>query len=100
MTTENTEFMQRIYPTQMFQSWWSRHGIECVQEAGEILWIPRLLQHAVLNMGETIGVTGEHCGDHKNAIKFEECRDLQQLNEEHVQSLNKFRKVTGARKII
>ena len=59
--TENTKFMTTVYRQPKFQAWWKRQGHECVQEAGELMYIPRISPHAVLNMGETIAATGEHC---------------------------------------
>merc|ERR1711971_1001316 len=46
---------------QNFRKFWSQAGWECVQEPGEIMYIPWGYVHAVLNIGETIGIVGESC---------------------------------------
>jgi len=46
-----------------FRDWWGRRGWECVQEPGELMYIPAYFEHAVMNIGETIGIVGERCSD-------------------------------------
>jgi len=46
-----------------FRAWWGHKGWECVQEPGELMYIPPRLEHAVMNVGETIGIVGERCAD-------------------------------------
>lgn len=40
-----------------FRKSWANIGWECVQEAGELMFVPPRLQHAVVNIGETVTVT-------------------------------------------
>jgi len=60
--TTNHEFVSKSYPNdQNFREYWGRAGWECVQEPGELMYTPAFIQHAVLNIGETIGIVGEKC---------------------------------------
>jgi len=56
--TENKQFFETIYTTSAHERWLGRNGWECVQEPGELLYIPGRMQHLVLNIGETVAVTG------------------------------------------
>ena len=51
------------YRTPQFQEWWRSHGYECVQEPGEMLYIPDRFYHAILNLGEAVAVIGELCAE-------------------------------------
>jgi len=60
--TTNHEFVSRIYREDThFREYWRQAGWECVQEPGELVYIPAFVQHAVLNIGESIGIVGEKC---------------------------------------
>ena len=44
-----------------FRNSWKNIGWECVQEAGELMYVPARLQHAVVNIGETVAMVYERC---------------------------------------
>ena len=37
-------------------------GWDCVQRPGEMLWVPRLMLHTTINIGETLSVVSEREG--------------------------------------
>ena len=59
----NADFLTTEYRTPQFQKWWRSHGYECVQEPGEMLYIPDRFYHAILNLGEAVAVIGELCAE-------------------------------------
>ena len=59
----NADFLTTEYRTPQFQEWWRSHGYECVQEPGEMLYIPDRFYHAILNLGEAVAVIGELCAE-------------------------------------
>lgn len=66
--TTNHEFMVTKYAQdKRFRKYWRHSGWECVQEAGELMYIPAWVTHAVLNIGETIGIVSEKCDMQKFA---------------------------------
>ena len=50
------QWLHTVYPRAAFQATWRRRGWECVQAAGEVFFVPGLLQHGVVNIGETLAV--------------------------------------------
>ena len=64
----NADFLTTVYRTPEFQKWWGSHGYECIQEAGEMLYIPDRFYHAILNLGEAVAVIGEFCAEGPGCI--------------------------------
>ena len=49
-------WLEAVYSRADFaQAWW-RDGFECVQQAGELVYVPPLLRHATFNEVETLAV--------------------------------------------
>lgn len=44
------------YAAPPFHDLWRADGFECVQHAGELVYVPSMLQHAVLNLEETFAI--------------------------------------------
>ena len=55
----NADFLTTVYRTPEFQKWWGSHGYECIQEAGEMLYIHR----SVLSRNSQLG--RGRCGDRR-----------------------------------
>jgi hypothetical protein len=64
----NADFLTTEYRSPEFQKWWSFHGYECIQEAGEMLYIPDRFYHAILNLGEAVAVIGELCAEGPDCV--------------------------------
>lgn len=50
-------WVKSVLPLPKMQQWWKRVGWDCVQEPGDILYIPGALHHATLNLDETVSVS-------------------------------------------
>ena len=44
-----------------FRQYWSEHGWECTQEPGDLMYVPAGINHAVVNIGETVSIVSERC---------------------------------------
>ena len=44
-----------------FRKYWSEHGWECTQESGDLMYVPPGINHAVVNIGETVSIVSERC---------------------------------------
>lgn len=53
---------------------WRKFGFECVQEPGEMMYVPDAMPHMVLNLGETVAIVGEWCGG-KDQTVMAACRE-------------------------
>ena len=48
--------MQHIHSLPSFQQKWAKSGYECVQNPGDILYVPQSMQHGTMNIDETVGM--------------------------------------------
>ena len=50
------EWTKTVYTYADFRELWGRRGWECVQAAGELMFVPAMLSHATLNLGEVLAL--------------------------------------------
>ena len=92
--TENKKFFDKVYTTRAHKAWLAKNGWECVQEPGEMMYIPGRMQHAVLNIGETVAVTGEYCAAGFGFETLPECQAIRTQHQGHIDEVDKFSRIT------
>ena len=50
-------WIAHILPLPEVQAWWHRAGWDCVQRAGDLLYVPQNLHHATLNLDEALSLS-------------------------------------------
>ena len=50
-------WIAHILPLPDVQAWWHRAGWDCVQRAGDLLYVPQNLHHATLNLDEALSLS-------------------------------------------
>jgi len=65
------EWIKYLYPSPERQEEIRAHGHDCIQRAGELMFVPRRWMHSVINIGDTVSVISE-VGHVKGEGKAEE----------------------------
>ena len=89
--TENKKFFEKVYTTQSHERWLKKNGWECVQQPGELMYIPGRMQHLVLNIGETVAITGEYCAIGFGFETVPECQAIKEEHDQHMAQVDQFR---------
>jgi len=53
------EWIKYLYPVPERQEEIRAHGHDCIQRAGELMFVPRRWMHSVINIGDTVSVISE-----------------------------------------
>lgn len=68
------EWIKYLYPSPERKEEIRAHGHDCIQKAGELMFVPRRWMHSVINIGDTVSVISEvgHVkGEGKTAEDFD-----------------------------
>lgn len=49
-------WLEEVYPLPAHQEKWTKYGFECVQEPGDIIYVPQAMVHGTYNIDETLGL--------------------------------------------